>query len=89
MSYFATKHKRTHFLTSPNFILANRLRKVAVQVGFDSTWLTTVTRHPGSLALGAKCAILFEVPLRGRYVKVLLETTEYFDPREIEVFSKL
>jgi hypothetical protein len=75
--------------SSDNFdlhFLGNRLNNVVIQIGVEANNLVTVARH--QTAIGAECTFRFEKPIRGRYVKIMLEITEYLQITEFQVFSK-
>ncbi|XP_060585706.1 coadhesin-like [Ruditapes philippinarum] len=64
----------------------NRLRNVVIQVGDELSSLTTVVRQRGGM--GTVCMFKLEKPIRGRFVKVMMEATEYLHIAELEVYSK-
>ncbi|XP_060585934.1 A disintegrin and metalloproteinase with thrombospondin motifs adt-2-like isoform X2 [Ruditapes philippinarum] len=65
---------------------ATGLKNVVIQIGVEANKLVTVARH--QTAIGAECTLRFENPLRGRYVKIMLEITEYLQITEFQVFSQ-
>ncbi|XP_060585937.1 thrombospondin-1-like [Ruditapes philippinarum] len=65
---------------------ANRLHDVVVQVGLEPSSLFTVARHKS--AIGDECTFSFENPVRGRYVKIMLEAMEILNIGELEVFGE-
>jgi hypothetical protein len=67
-------------------ISAHRFHDVVIQIGVESSSLLTVARHSSSI--GSQCTFSFENPVRGRYVKIMLEAIESLNTAELEVFAK-
>ncbi|XP_060585926.1 uncharacterized protein LOC132741704 isoform X2 [Ruditapes philippinarum] len=66
---------------------ADRLKNVVVQLGETLPSLTTVATHKA--VIGVDCTYRFEIPVKGRYLKIMLETSrEYLQITELEVYSK-
>ncbi|XP_045179391.2 uncharacterized protein LOC123539003 [Mercenaria mercenaria] len=62
-----------------------RLHNLAVFVGNSTSSLTLVARHPAPI--GADCTIVFDQPVNGRYVKLLIESDDYLTICELEIYS--
>ncbi|XP_060585929.1 uncharacterized protein LOC132741704 isoform X5 [Ruditapes philippinarum] len=65
---------------------AYRLKDVIVQLGESLSSFTTVATH--KTVIGVDCTFRFEIPVKGRYLKIMLETSgEYLQITELEVYS--
>ncbi|XP_060587424.1 A disintegrin and metalloproteinase with thrombospondin motifs 1-like [Ruditapes philippinarum] len=65
---------------------AYRLKNVIVQVEDKLSTFITVATH--KTVIGVDCTFRFENPVRGRYLKIMLETNgEYLQITELEVYS--
>ncbi|XP_060579332.1 thrombospondin-2-like [Ruditapes philippinarum] len=62
-----------------------RTHDVVIQVGLEPSSLFTVARHKS--AIGDECTFSFKHQVRGRYVKIMLESTEVLNIAELEVFA--
>jgi hypothetical protein len=65
---------------------AERLKNVVIQLDETLPTLTTVATH--KTVIGVDCTFRFEIPVKGRYLKIMLETSgEYLQITELEVYS--